>query len=415
MSYGENHPSKRILGTDSNKLKGKNILLGITGSVAAFLSPKIARELIRHGANVIPVISADGLKMIGADMMWWATGNKPITEITGELEHIRVVGVMNDPVDLMLILPCTTNTVAKLYAGIADTPVTLIASSLSGKKIPIMILPVAHEDLINSPAVLNALKGLEDWGYQIIKPVREEGKAKVPDIENIIFEIMHRLIEKELEGKKVIITGGPTREHIDNVRYITNEASGRTSISLATEAFYQGADVTLVLGPTNVDVPPKIDTVNVKTSQEMTDQVLKLLVEHPDAIVILSAAMGDFTPKEKIEGKIKSGEEMRIELKPTTKLSDSIKINYPNTTLILFKAEWEVTKEELIERAREKLIKCNADLIIANDLAEPGAGFQTINNHVFLISKEKELEMTSLKSELSETIIEMLKKDIIQL
>ncbi len=407
MSYGKNHPSTKILASTSSKLSGKNVLLGITGSVAAFLSPKIARELIRHGANVIPVFSDDGLKMIGKDLMWWATGNKPITHITGDLEHIRVAGVMNPAVDLMLIAPCTTNTVGKLATGIADTPVTLIASSLAGKGIPILLLPVAHEDLINSPAIVDAMERVSEYGYDVIEPLREEGKAKVPEITDIVFEVMNHMVENTID-RRVIITGGPTREYIDNVRYITNSASGRSSIELAKEARLRGADVTLVTGPIHLPVPEAIDQENVITSQEMTDKVLLLLDNNPDAIIFLSAAMADFTPENTINGKIKSGNNLKLELKPTVKLSDMIKREYPSSILVLFKAEWDISGDELVKRAKDKMKKCNADMIVANDLSKPDAGFATHTNHVYIITKENTEELKSLKTKLSERLFDII-------
>ncbi|MCY3413806.1 MAG: bifunctional phosphopantothenoylcysteine decarboxylase/phosphopantothenate--cysteine ligase CoaBC [Candidatus Heimdallarchaeota archaeon] len=407
MSYGSNHPSTKIKGTYSQKLQGKTILMGITGSVAAYLSPKIARELIRHGADIIPVMSNDGLNLIGKDLMWWATGHEPITTITGDLEHIRVAGVMNPVVDMMLIAPCTTNTLGKLATGIADTSVTLIASTLAGKGVPLLLLPVAHEDLINSPAISFAMEQVENFGYEILAPKREEGKAKVPDIEDIVFEVINQLSEKKLDTR-VIITGGPTREYLDNVRYITNASSGKTAIALASEARFLGADVTLVLGPTNEFVPEAIDTLHVISSQEMADSVISLLDKEPESIVILSSAMADFTPKKRIKGKIKSGNELIVELTNTIKLSDQIKTKYPNSTLVLFKAEWDVTSEELINRARNKMEHCRADAIVANDLSKPGSGFQTITNHVYIMYSDKVMELESLKTELSEKLFSLI-------
>ena len=156
-SDGFVHPSMRIKSTYSKLLEGKRIGLGITASVAAFLSPEIARKLIRHGAEVIPIMTENSLTMVGKDLMWWATGVEPIIQVTGNLEHISMAGVMNKPLDLMIIAPCTTNTLAKISNGIADTSVTLIASSLSGKGIPMLILAVAHQDLINSPPIQKAI------------------------------------------------------------------------------------------------------------------------------------------------------------------------------------------------------------------------------------------------------------------
>lgn len=405
----DQHPSRRIRSTISDQLKDKRIVLGITGSVAAFKSPEIARELIRLGAEVIPVMSDAGSKMIGTDLIWWATGIKPITEITGRLEHISLAGVMNKPADLMIIAPCTTNTIAKLASGIADTPVTIIASSLHGKGIPIIILGVAHEDLIRSPPVQKAIKQLKTGGIHFIEPFHSEGKAKMPNIEDIIYEIRNLLSPKTLEGKSIVITGGPTREYIDNVRFITNSSSGTTGIEIAKEAKLHGANVLLILGPTNLTIPRIINVKQVISSQEMTNEALNFLEKNSNATAILSAAMADFTPKETETGKIKSGNELIIEFIPTTKLSNKIKPKFPECQLILFKAEWNVDRKELIQRAIEKMRGCQADFIIANDLSRPDAGFKIKSNHVFVINQNGSItEIKTSKSELAREIINLL-------
>ncbi len=400
IDYNFQHPSKRILSTISDKLKGKKIVLGITGSVASFKAIEIARELIRRGADVIPVITSAGKDMIGEDLLWWATGNKPISKITGKLEHIIFTGVMNNPVDLMLIAPCTTNTIAKLAAGIADTTVTLIGSSLQGKGIPIAILSVAHEDLYNSPPVMNAIKLLKKRGISFIEPVIGEGKAKVPEIEDIIFETIDILNDKTLIRKPFVITGGPTREYIDQVRFISNSSSGLTGIEIAKEAYLLGAQVKLVLGPSNLKVPRKIPVNHVITSQDMTNETIRYLKKNPEAVVILSAAMADFKPEQIIDGKIKSGNDLSINLLPTLKLSNELKSKFPKCKLVLFKAEWGLSKDELIESAMKKLTECSADFIVANDLSRPESGFEGIKNHVIIINKDgtnSEFKETKMK------------------
>ena len=172
-----------------------------------------------------------------------------LNDVTGNLEHIQFAGVMNKPADLMLIMPCTTNTAAKLASGISDTSVTLIANTIRGRNIPIMIMCVAHEDLIKSPPVQESLTKLKNSGITVLDPVIEEGKAKVPDTDDIVMSVFKKLESNELEGKNVIITAGPTREFIDEVRFISNPSSGRTGIELAKEAMYHGASVDLVLPP----------------------------------------------------------------------------------------------------------------------------------------------------------------------
>lgn len=409
MTFPNNqHPSMKIQSSFSNRLEGKQILLGITGSIASFLSPKLARELMRHGATVIPVMTKSATTMIGKDLMWWATGNEPIIDVTGNLEHIQFAGVMNKPADLMLIMPCTTNTAAKLASGISDTSVTLIANTIRGRNIPIMIMCVAHEDLIKSPPVQESLIKLTKSGITVLEPVIEEGKAKVPDIDDIVMSVFMKLESKELQGKHVIITAGPTREFIDEVRFISNPSSGRTGIELAKEAMYHGATVDLVLGPTQLKSPFGVKSHNVISSEDMTKKSLELLEANPNSIVILSAAMGDFT-MDKIGGKIKSGNNLELKLIPTAKLSSQIKQQFPNSKLILFKAEAGLTKDDLIQSAITKLKNDKADLIIANDIADPSYGFSSEENQIIIITHdEKTTEITDSKSNLARKIIRYL-------
>lgn len=411
------HPSTKILGTRSQRLEGKRIVLGITGSVAAFLSPQIARELIREGATVIPVMSAAALTMIGKDLMWWATGVEPITKVTGNLEHIYLAGVMNKPADLLLIAPCTTNTAAKLAAGIADTPVSLIASSLIGKGIPTQLLTVAHEDLINSPAIDDALAKLQSRGVYLIESIREEGKAKVPPIDQVIFEVLNILTPKKLKNKHVIITGGANREYIDNVRFITNGASGKSALALAKEAALHGAQVSLVLGEMQIPIPHYLakTLVQVSSANEMQKAVLEILKEKQESLVFLSAAMADFQPEQQLKGKIKSDKGFSINLVATEKLSDQVKQIAPNSLLVVYKAEWDVSKEVLIERAREKMKKTSADLAIANDLAPADAGFATDTNNVLIIRKDgKVRNIKGLKSTIALEIIDLIIRKLLK-
>ena len=400
------HPSTKILGSRTRRLEGKRVLLGITGSVAAFLSPQIARGLIREGATVIPVMSEAGLNLIGKDLMWWATGVEPITKITGKIEHVAVAGVMNKPVDMMLIAPCTTNTVAKLAAGIADTPVTLVASSLMGKGVKVQLLVVGHEDLFNSPGVKESIDKLEQRGVCFIRPKVEEGKAKVPPMDELLHHILAELTPKYLKDRRVIITGGPTKEYIDNVRFVTNGASGKSAIFLAQEAMLHGADVSLIIGESQIPVPDYLSPIRIKSTNEMRDVTLKEMEKSENPVVILSAAMADFRPDKIRKGKTKSTDSFSIKLMPTEKLSDEVKKRRKNAILVVYKAEWGVTKEVLIERAMTKMKKTDADMAIANDLSVEGAGFGTDTNKVLFVRRDGKIrEVQGLKSKIAYEII----------
>ncbi len=407
------HPSNRIVGTKSHRLLGKKILLGVTGSVAAFMSPQIARELMRHGAHVVSVMSKESQRLIGPDLMWWATANKPITEITGDIEHIRFAGVMNRPVDAFLIAPCTTNTLNKIAAGIADTPVTLIAATLIGKGIPVIISYVGHEDLVNNVATQKSIKQLEEIGVKIIHPIRVEGKAKIPSPEELTAHIFKAFTPQALREIPVIITGGPTREPIDNVRFVTNAASGRTAISMAEEAYLYGATPKLILGPTLLKPPSYAETYNVVTTQEMTETTLELIRKNPRSLIILSAAMADFRPKATKEGKTKSTASFKVELEPTEKLVDQIKEIAPESILVIFKAEWDVDRDTLIRRAVDRMKKADADYVVANDLSKPGAGFGTETNHVLVINRAGRIrELKGLKRTVAQHLFEQIISDL---
>jgi phosphopantothenoylcysteine decarboxylase / phosphopantothenate---cysteine ligase len=406
------HPSTKILGSRTNRLEGKTIVLGVTGSIAAFLSPQIARELIREGATVIPVLSKDGAQLVGKNLLWWATGVEPIMEVTGRLEHIYLAGVMNKPADLMLIAPCTTNTVAKISAGIADTPVTLIASTFLGKGIPLQILTVGHEDLYNSPTVMEATDKLKSRGVTFIEPNQQEGKAKVPPIDDVIFQVLQILTPKLLRDRKVVITGGPTREYIDNVRFITNGASGKSAMALAREAMLHGADVKLIIGDVQTTIPSYLRPIKVESSNEMQERTLKEIENVDKPIVILTAAMADFMPDKMKEGKTKSNQSFDVKLIPTEKLSDFIKTKNNSSIFVVYKAEWGVSREVLIERAMKKMKEVDADFAIANDLSEEGAGFGTDTNHVLLVRPDGKVRyMKGLKTYIAyEIVIHLYKK-----
>lgn len=400
------HPTDRIHASISDLLLGKHIYLGITGSVAAMMSPMIARELIRHSAEVTPVFSSEGLNMIGEDLMWWATGKKPIVKITGDLEHIRAAGVMQHPIDLFLIAPCTVNTLNKIANGIADTPVTLIAASILGKGIPLVLAYVGHEDLVNNPITTESIQRLEKHGVHFLHPHKIEGKAKIPTVQEITDTIIYLLSNKPLKGKKVLITSGPTRQYIDDVRFITNASSGITGIALAKQAWYQGADVHLILGPTQHSPPPQIKTTRVNTNQEMISAVMNELQANSIDILFLAAAMSDFKPSRKVQGKRSSKQGFTLEFEPAEKLIDKVREKAPKSIIVIYKAEWSVSPDELIQRSFTRLKEANADFVVANDLSEPDAGFSTVTNHVYVIDKQgKTFEFKGTKEEIARHLL----------
>lgn len=243
------HPSKDIIGTRGNELKGKRIVLCITGSVAAIESLKIARSLMRHGAEVFTVMSPMSQKIIHPYLMEWATGNVVTTELTGKTEHIGLAGDHPEKADLILVAPATANTISKIACGIDDTSVTSVISTAFGARIPMIIVPAMHASMYRHPILIENIKKLQTLGLEFIGPIVTEGKAKIARTRDIIDTVIRELtIQQDFSGLKLLITAGPTVEHIDPIRIMTNRSSGKMGVALAEEALSRGAEVTLVYG-----------------------------------------------------------------------------------------------------------------------------------------------------------------------
>ncbi|TLZ71057.1 MAG: hypothetical protein E6K10_06165, partial [Methanobacteriota archaeon] len=221
------HPSKRIHGAKSEKLKGKLVVLAVTGSIAAVETVKLARELIRHGAEVVPVLSKDATEIVHPNALHFATGREAITRIDGSVPYIELVGT-DGTADLLLIAPATSNTIAKVAMGIDDTVVTTFAQNALGAGIPIVIAPAMHETMYNNPLIAGHIRTLEKLGVEFVTPKFEEEKAKLADTEEIVERVIRRIGTRELEGKRVVVITGSTAEPIDDVRVVTNRTTGET-------------------------------------------------------------------------------------------------------------------------------------------------------------------------------------------
>ena len=386
-------------------MAGKRVCLGITGSVAAARSPELARELMRHGAEVFCVMSRSAQELVGPQLMHWATGNPVVTGLTGECEHISLCGDHPGKADLFLIAPCTANTIGKIVWGIDDTPVTTCASTALGAKIPIVIVPAMHQSIYDNPFVGENLASLGRKGVHLVMPRLGEGKAKIAENADIVDYCIRAVSKQALKGKKVLVTAGATREFMDDVRFISNPSSGRMGIALAREAWLRGAEVTLVSGHIDVPAPGYLKHVEVVGAAEMLEAVRK---EAKGAdFIALSAAVGDFTAK-KEDGKLGSGRGgLRLSLATAPKISDSARKWNPKAKLVLFKAESGVSDKELRGKAEEKMRKCGADLIVANDVSRKGAGFGTETNEVLIIARKGKAEkVKGAKAEIAVKILD---------
>jgi phosphopantothenoylcysteine decarboxylase/phosphopantothenate--cysteine ligase len=411
------HPSKDIIQTRGTELKEKRIVLCITGSVAAVQCPEIARQLMRHGAEVFAVMSPMAQKIIHPYLMEWATGNPVVTELTGKIEHVTLAGEHDNRADLILIAPATANTISKIAVGIDDTTVTSIASTALGSKIPIVIVPAMHESMYRHPILDENIKKLKALGVEFVGPRIEEGKAKIAETEEILETVIRRLsASKDFAGTKVLVTAGPTLEYIDSVRVITNKSSGLMGIEVTREALLRGAEVTLIYGAGTATPPREARVIRVETTEEMYKAVVSELKSQKYEVVIATAAAADWTPKKRFDYKVPTRETpaLNVELEPTPKVIDVVKKISPEVFLVPFKAEYNVSDKELVKNAFRRLKEAKADLIVANDVARKDVGFEVETNEIFIVDKTRKVVHVPLttKREAAKNLLDVIAERI---
>ncbi len=392
----EFHSSQDIAGIDGGEIEGKKIVLCITGSVAAYRAIDLARQLIRHGADVYPVMSKIvASTLLTPDMMRWATGNNVVTKITGSLEHIALANYNMS--DLIVVYPCTANTIGKIANGINDTAVTSVLSVALGSRIPIIIAPAMHESMYDNRLIQENIQRVKDQGVDFLQPIITEGKAKVVSPEQILKSIINKFTkftESFFYEKNILVTAGGTIEYIDPIRVITNLSSGKMGNIIAEEALRLGAKVTLVYGhgTYNPKSSPNLNIIRVNTSREMYNIVMSELSLKRYDIAVLSAAVADFTPERKSIKKITTGTgKVLLTLSPTRKIINRVKHISKQTFLVGFKAEYDVSDTNIIERAYRKLKECKGDLIVANDVGRKDSEIGSDDNEVFVIDKHKNI------------------------
>ncbi|HKC79328.1 MAG TPA: bifunctional phosphopantothenoylcysteine decarboxylase/phosphopantothenate--cysteine ligase CoaBC [Nitrosopumilaceae archaeon] len=401
------HPSLDIVGSNGTEFAGKKIVLCISGSVAAYKAIELARLLMRHGADVICVASKAATNLIKPSYFKWATGNEVITQLTGDLEHIKVADYKQS--DLIVVYPCTANTLGKLANGIDDTPISTVLSVGLGSKIPIVIALAMHEAMYENPAVIKNIEFLKKK-VDFIAPNFVEGKAKAAEPEEMLDFVLKKLGSSSiLRGKKILMTAGPTIEYIDPIRIITNQSSGKTGVLLASELVSAGAKITFIYGPGTEAIPKGAKVIRVETSQEMLNAVRKEMKQKFD-IVILTAAVSDYTLEKPSKIKIKSDhEKIVLKLKRVPKIINQIKKIQRDVFLVGFKAETNILKEKLINIARKKLKESNADLIVANDIGLKKYRDNPDYNNVIIVNSNKIIQ-SGWKKKLE--IVRFIRKEI---
>ena len=377
-------PLKDIRSSRGKELESKMVVLCVTGSVASIEVPALARELMRHGAEVYAVMSDSAEKLVRPETLEWATGNPVVRKLTGKTEHVRLAGEWEGKADLVLVAPCTANTLSKMALGIDDTPVTTIASMALGAGIPLLIAPAAHEPMYRNPAVEANIQRLRERGVVGVGPRFEEGKAKMAAVGEIVDAAIRRLAKKDLEGRKIIVTGGPTAEFIDPVRVITNFSSGKMGVALAREAWLRGADVSYIFGGRLAPIQ-NVRSKRVVTTREMRDATLEELEKGKCDAFIMAAAPADFGPEHQAKAKIRTRDgALSIRLMPSPKIIDEVRRGWPKVYLVAFKAETAPARASLIEAAKRFRKESGADMVVANDVSG-GKAFGEDTNSVLIV------------------------------
>jgi len=364
------HPSRVIRGRTTHLLEGRHILFGVTGSIAAIEVPKIIRELLRHGAEVDAVMSPEATRILSPEAIHFATGRPPILQLTGDVEHVSLVGPGEGRVDLYVIAPATANTLSKIAHGIDDTAVTSCASVALGGGVPMLLAPAMHAHMGQNPAIRENLERLRRWGVGIIAGAAVEGEEKIASPEEVAAAVLHRLAAGPWAGRRVVVVGGAARESIDSVRSVTNESSGATAVALANQAYYRGAEVELWAGALQTPVPSWIPVTpwrgveDLRTLARNRKDVLKDV-----AAVFVPAALSDFT-LDPHQGKIASRDHatLTLTLRRAPKILPELRRLAPAPTrLVAFKLEAGLSAEALEQEAERLRSETGADWVVAND------------------------------------------------
>ncbi len=371
------HPSRVIRGARSQRLAGRMILVGVSGSIAAVEVVKVIRELLRHGAEVRAVMSPEAARIITPEALEFATGHPPILQLSGAVEHVSLLGPGEGRADLYLIAPATANTIGKIAHGIDDTPVTTFASVALGGGVPVLVAPAMHAHMGRNPAVSENLALLRKWGVGVIASRAAEGEEKLASPEEIAAEVLRRLADSPWAGRQVTVIGGGSRESIDSVRSIANESTGETAVALAVQAHLRGAQVDLWLGAHSAPVPPYLSVTRWRSVSDLA-RLAQERAPHLRAsdLVVVPAALADYTTTPE-PGKISSRSRPRLSLRlnPAPKLLPLLRsLAPPPTRLVGFKLLAETDPARLRTAAEQLARESGADAIVANGVESIGNG-----------------------------------------
>jgi phosphopantothenoylcysteine decarboxylase/phosphopantothenate--cysteine ligase len=388
-------------------LKGKKIVLGITGGIAAYKAAELTRALVKEGAQVRVIMTKNATAFISPLTLQTLSNNIVYTEMYLPSEQYDMAHIaLAEFADAFVIAPATANIIGKIASGIADD---LLSTTIMAAVKPTLICPAMNEKMLANPIVQENINKLKNYKYVIMKSgvgelaCKTKGAGRLPEIPEIVEEIERLLTPQNLAGQRILITAGPTEEPLDPVRFITNLSSGKMGYALARVARRRGAQVTLITGPTNLSLPSVENVINVRTAQEMYKAVIDNYKK--STVIIKAAAVADYRPKVFVREKIKKDDKPRsIELEINPDIIAEIGQNKKNIILVGFAME----TKDLLANAREKLKKKNMDLIVANSLREEGAGFQTDTNKITILDREGGVQSLPVmtKIEAAEKILE---------
>ena len=383
-----------------------DIILCVTGSVAATESIKLAREFKRQGHNVKCFMTEEATKIIHPNAMEFATRDDVVLELTGDIEHVKYAQA-----DLILVAPATANTISKFAYKIADNAVSTLLITAYGHNTPIVFVPSMHDSMYDA-LYPNILK-LKSEGIKFVNPRMDEGKAKFPAVEDIILESLRNinlnrakmnLDKNNIAGKKVLISLGGTYEAIDPIRGITNRSSGKMGLELAKQAYIRGADLTLLVAHVTVNIPKVFNIIYAESTEIMNNKTKELVSDFD--IFIATSAVSDFAPIKEESFKISSDINLSLDFKPLNKIIKQIKDINPNIFLVGFKAEYNISEDKMIECAHNQIESAGTDLVVANDVGRAGCEFGSDTNEVILVNENILKLAFSSKKELSGLIFD---------
>ena len=386
----------------SDLLKNQRIALGVTGSIAAVETIKLARELRRHGAHVKAYLSKGGAQFVTPLSLEWGTANPVVHELSGSAEHIAEC-------DLVLIAPASFQTINKIAQGMADTPVTTLVQSAWGMNLPIVGVPTMHASLWENPVFQKNMAFLkEQKNFYILDPVWEEGKAKLLSTEEIVARVSHIAHQKsKLAQKKILITAGPTEGPIDRIRFLSNRSTGALGVDLAKALYMKGALPTLIYGPGVTKPPSYVEVINIKTPDQMLSTVLLEAEGISYDAGIFAAAVLDHVPSQVFDKKLSSQDPLQVDFIKTPKIIrevDRIRRFYK----IGFKLEWKRSDEEMKWIGYEALETMNAQVVVVNDLSKMSESAHP----AWILDRKNILLKVQTKDQIIQELIHKLEDDL---